>query len=126
MNAMVRKSIAAYAVTNSNLPPLIAVVRLYERALLHIRLAREAILARRFDEHWRQSERAIAIFSGLDSILDMAKGGEIAQELRRFYRIIIIRLGSVAARRDAVRAIDVVLAQVTVMTHTWRDIADQR
>lgn len=126
MSAMLRKSIAAYAVMNSNVPPLIAVVRLYEKAVIHAHHARSAVVMKKFDEHSHHTERCIAILAGLDSILDMKKGGDVAQELRRFYRTIIGRLGNAAARRDPLRAMDAAIVPLTIMARTWRDIADQR
>lgn len=123
MSPMMRKSLAAYAVASSQLPPLIAVVRLYEKALVLVRQARVAAAERRYDQHWRNVERATAILAGLDSLLDMQKGGETAQVLRRFYRNMINRLGTASSRKDPVRAMDVAIVQMTAMTKTWQAIA---
>lgn len=125
MNPMMRKSLAAYAVAGSRLPPLIAVVRLYERATAYARRARDAAAARRYDEHVDLIQRATAILAGLDSILDMRKGGEVAQALRTFYRSNIHRLGTASARKNPVAAMDAVVVQLTIMTDAWRSVAGQ-
>lgn len=126
MSPMLRKSLAAYAIAGSQLPPLMAVVRLYEKALTLAVQARDAAREHRYEDHWRGVERATAILAGLDSILDMKKGGEAARELRAFYRVNIKRLGSAATRKDPVRAMEVVIVQLTVMTDTWRRISAER
>lgn len=125
MSPMMRKSFAAYAVASSQLPPLIAVVRLYEKALVLAHQARDAAAACRYDEHLRHVERATAILAGLDSLLDMQKGGETAQVLRGFYRLMINRLGTASARKNPVRAMDAAIVQMAVMTRTWQAIARQ-
>ena len=123
MNPMMRKSLAAYAVAGSRLPPLIAVVRLYERATAYAKRARDAAAVRRYDEHVDLIQRATAILAGLDSILDMGKGGEVAQVLRTFYRTNIHRLGTASARKNPVVAMDAVIVQLTIMTDAWRSVA---
>ncbi|MBV5336394.1 flagellar protein FliS [bacterium] len=126
MSPMMRKTLAAYAAAGGQLPPLVAVVRLHEKALVHAHQARAAAAERRYDQHWRSVERATAILAGLDSLLDMAKGGEVAQVLRGFHRMTIHRLGAASARKDPVKAMDVVIVQMTIMARTWRAIAAEQ
>lgn len=126
MSPMMRRSLAAYAMAGSQLPPLIAVVRLYEKALVLSHQARSAAMEKHYDQHWEHIQRAIAILAGLDSLLDMKKGGEVAQVLREFYRFTIRCLGSASTRRDPVRAMDVAIIRIAAMTKAWQAIAAEQ
>ncbi|NYZ16171.1 flagellar protein FliS [Azospirillum sp. RWY-5-1] len=125
-NPYVNKALAAYAIADSAVPPLVAVVRLYEKALTHLHLAREAARERRFDMHFKHVERTILILSGLDSILDMDKGKDVAATLRGFYRSLIRQAGTMTAKRDPVAATDAVIRQLAIMAKTWQSIAAER
>ncbi|MGQ9365017.1 flagellar export chaperone FliS [Azospirillum sp. ST 5-10] len=125
-NHTLTKAMSAYAAANSMVPPLIAVARLYERAMTHLHMAREAARAGWFEDHFRGVERAITIMAALDSVLDMEKGGEVAQVLRRFYRILMVQAGLAAARKDPVAATDAVIRQLEPMAKAWQSIAAQR
>jgi Flagellin-specific chaperone FliS len=120
------KAISAYATTSSMVPPLVAVVRLYEKAMVHLHLARDAARDRKFDKHFNEINRAIAIFVGLSGVLNDKLGGEVAATLRSFYRSLIAQAGLAAARRDPVAATDAIIRQVSDMLTAWRSIAAER
>lgn len=123
-NPTVSKALSAYATANSTVPPLIAVARLYERATTNARRAREAVRARRFDEAFAELDRTITILTALDSVLDMGRGGAVAQDLRRFYRIMIQQVANVPARPDPAAAADAVARQLGVMAEAWKTVAE--
>ncbi|MCW2249084.1 flagellar protein FliS [Azospirillum fermentarium] len=122
-NPSVSKALSAYATANSTVPPLIAVTRLFERATANVQRAREAARSRRFDTAFAELDRTITILTALDSVLDMGRGGGVAQDLRRFYRVMIHQAASIPARPDPVAAADGVARQLGVMTEAWKTVA---
>lgn len=126
-NPAMSKAMSAYATANSAaLPPLTAVVRLYETALAQLHLARDAARDKRFDAHFHAIDRAVTILLGLDSILKMEQGGEVAKGLRQFYRSVVLRAGFAASQKNPVAATESVISQVTIMTRAWQAIAAER
>ncbi|CAO3408583.1 flagellar export chaperone FliS [Azospirillum largimobile] len=125
-NSAYSKALNAYAVANSTVPPLVAVVRLYERAMIHLHAARDAAAARRFDDHHAAIQRAVMVFAGLDSILIFDKYEDIAWTLRRFYRRLIAQAGAAASRKDPVAACESLIGQTSFMLKAWQAIAAER
>ncbi len=125
-NPFLNKAISAYATANSAVPPLVAVVRLYERAMTHLHVAREAAAKGRFEEHHSAVNRAIMILAGLDSILIFDKYEDVATTLRQFYRRLIVQAGAAASRRDPVAACDSLISQLSFMLKAWQAIAAER
>ncbi|WP_454019716.1 flagellar export chaperone FliS [Azospirillum sp. Marseille-Q6669] len=126
-NPTLTKALSAYASANSAaLPPVVAVVRLYETATAHLHQARDAARDGRFDAHFQAMDRAITILLGLDSILKLDKGGDVAATLRRFYRSLVRQAGLAAARRDPVAATEAIIRQLSFMTKAWQTIAAER
>ncbi|MCG5244041.1 flagellar export chaperone FliS [Azospirillum doebereinerae] len=125
-NPFLNKAISAYATANSAVPPLVAVVRLYERAMVHLHAARDAAAQGRFEAHHEAVNRAVMIFAGLDSILIFDKYEDVAQTLRRFYHRLIVQAGSAASRRDPVAACDSLIRQLSFMLKAWQAIAAER
>lgn len=125
-NPFLNKAISAYATANSAVPPLVAVVRLYERAMTHLHAARDAAAAGRFEAHHEAVNRAAMIFAGLDSILIFDKYEDVATTLRQFYRRLIVQAGAAASRRDPVAACDSLISQLSFMLKAWQAIAAER
>ncbi|MFD1624150.1 flagellar export chaperone FliS [Azospirillum griseum] len=125
-NPSLSKAVSAYAVANSAVPPLVAVVRLYERAMTHLHTARDAAAQRRFDQHHAAIQRAILIFSGLDSILVFDKNQDVARTLRAYYQRLIVQAGAAASRKNPVAACDSLIRQTSFMLKTWQTIAAER
>lgn len=120
------KALLAYAIVESALPPLVAVVRLYEKALSHLGRGRAALEARRFDAFCHEIDGAMTIMVGLDSVLDLKGGGDVALELHRFYASMIRLSGVIAARRNPIERIDRIIAMWSDMVDAWRAIAAER
>jgi len=120
----VTRALSAYATANSTVPPLIAVTRLLERATANVQRAREAARDRRFDDAFAELDRTITILSALDSVLDMNRGGDVAQDLRQFYRIMIHQAASIPARPDPAAAAGDVARQLGVMAEAWKTVAE--
>ncbi|MBP2230929.1 flagellar protein FliS [Azospirillum agricola] len=125
-NPFLNKAISAYTTANSAVPPLVAVVRLYERAMAHLYAARAAAAAGRFEAHHDAVNRAVMIFAGLDSILIFDKYEDVATTLRQFYRRLIVQAGAAASRRDPVAACDSLISQLSFMLKAWQSIAAER
>lgn len=125
-NSPYSKAVSAYAVANSAVPPLVAVVRLYERAMTHLHAARDAAAIRRFDLHHAAIQRTIMIFAGLDSILVFDKNHDVAETLRVFYERLIVQAGAAASRKDPVAACESLIRQTSFMLKAWQAIAAER
>jgi flagellar protein FliS len=126
-NPTLARALSAYATANTAaIPPLVAVLRLYEKAMAHLHQARDAAREGRFDAHFNAIDRAITILLGLDSILNLDKGGDVARTLRRFYRSLVGQAGLAAARRDPVAATEAVIRQLSSMLRAWQSIAAER
>ena len=125
-NSAYSKALNAYAVANSAVPPLMAVVRLYERAMTHLHTARDAAAEHRFEAHHDAIRNAIMVFAGLDSILVFDKNEDVALTLRRLYRRLIAQAGAAASRKDPVAACDSLIRQTSFMLKSWQAIAAER
>ncbi|RJF83251.1 flagellar protein FliS [Azospirillum cavernae] len=125
-NPFLNRAISAYATANAVVPPLVAVVRLYERAVTHLHAARDAAAAGRFEAHHNAVKRTVMILAGLDSILVFDKNSDVAMTLREFYRRLIAQAGGAASRRDPVAACDSLISQLSLMLRTWQAIAAER
>jgi flagellar protein FliS len=123
-NPLLNKALAAYAGSNNTLPPLLAVVRLYEKSLSHLHVARSNLVAKRFIDASKEIDKVVAITAGLEAVVQNVEGDDIGAQLRRFYRMIIIRTGRIIANRDPVAAVDTVIGLWTRMLEAWRDVAN--
>lgn len=120
------KATRAYATADSAVPPLLAVVRLYEKTLSHLGRARIELQSRRFEPFFHEIDKALTIMAGLDSILDMKRDTDVALELHRFYVNMMRLSGVIAARRDPLPMIDRIIAMWSKMLDAWRTVAAER
>jgi len=103
--------------------PLELVVMLYDGALKFLNVAREAIVRRDLVARRDAVSRALAIISELQSTLNMAEGGDIAQRLDALYafaneRILLaVQQNSVAPLDDAIRVLE-------TLRDSWLTIAN--
>jgi flagellar protein FliS len=97
------------------------VLLLTERLGLLAREARAAAEAGDIARRARATDRALAIVDGLDSTLDDARGGEVAQSLHALYALLRQRL--MVGRADALEEAE---AAATELARAWRRIAPDR
>lgn len=93
------------------------VMMLFDRLNQLLREARDAARQAEAVRRVRATERALAIIDGLDSTLDRARGGEVAEALARAYAMLRAQLmeGSPAALASAAFAAEEIAA-------AWRTI----
>ncbi|WP_448581038.1 flagellar export chaperone FliS [Thermaurantiacus sp.] len=93
------------------------VMMLFDRLTQLLREARDAALEAEAVRRVRATERALAIIDGLDSSLDHARGGEVAEALGRAYAMLRAQLleGSASALASAAFAAEEIAA-------AWRTI----
>ena len=102
--------------------PLELVVMLYDGAIKNADLARDAMLAGNIPVRREALSKLLAIIGELQSTLDMAQGGHIAEELDKLYSWATVRLMDAAVARDA-RPIDEVRKMLDTLRDAWRTIA---
>jgi len=103
--------------------PLELVVLLYDGALKFLHLAREAIERRDLVARRDASERALAIISELQSTLNMAEGGEIAQQLDELYGFANLKVLE-AAKDNSVTPLDDAIRVLHTLRESWVSIAN--
>ena len=89
-NSMAHRANQAYRSAAVAVPPLKAMVMLYDGAITLLQKAVEAQEARRFEEGHSYLMRATAILRGLSHNLDFAGGGAMAERLYQTYNALIL------------------------------------
>ena len=102
--------------------PLELVVMLYDGTLKFLHLTRDAIERRDLHARRDASSRALAIISELQSTLNMAEGGEIAQRLDELYGFVNLRILD-ATKHNAVTPIDDAIRVIENLRGAWVSIA---
>jgi len=119
----------AYRSAAVAVPPLKAIVLLYDGAITFLQKAVDAHEARRFEEGHDHLMRATAILRGLSHNLDFERGGSMAERLYQTYNALILAclrsygkprarerfrriVASLAELRDAWEFVDVTAARV--------------
>ena len=102
--------------------PLELVVMLYDGAVKFLHLTREATERRDLAARRDASSRALAIVSELQSTLNMAEGGEIAERLDALYGYVNMRILD-AARENSVAPLDDAIRVLETLRESWVSIA---
>lgn len=79
------------------------VVMLYEGAIRFLQQAIDALEKKDYIEKGRLINRATDIILELDAVLNMEAGGEIARNLRRLYRFMVVHLMQANFKKDPER-----------------------
>lgn len=103
--------------------PLELVVMLYDGALKFLTVARGAIERRDVAARREATSRALAIISELQSTLNMAEGGDIAQRLDALYRFANERILT-AAQDNSVTPLDDAIRVLETLRESWVSIAN--
>ncbi len=102
--------------------PLELVVMLYDGALKFLNVAREAIERRDLVARREATSRALAIVSELQSTLNMAEGGDIAQRLDELYSFVNQRILQ-AVQTNSVAPLDEAIGVLDTLRGSWVSIA---
>lgn len=104
--------------------PVRLVVLLYDQVIADIRRALAMLESGQIEERTRQINHAILVIGYLQASLDQQQGGEVTQNLERFYRQ--IRAGLVAAHiRQSATALQQQLTDLMEVRQAWDRIDEQ-
>lgn len=115
-------AISAYGTASGNVHPMDGVILLYEKGRAHLTRAAKAREERRFEDYAKEIERALTIMTGLDSMLDFKRGGDLATDLHEFY-IRMIRMCAFAGGRRRPGLLASIIRQWSAMLEAWREAA---
>ncbi|WP_147695424.1 flagellar export chaperone FliS [Vogesella mureinivorans] len=77
------------------------IVMLYEGAITALQKAQQEIAQNNYIEKGRLIGKGLEIINGLDTVLDLNKGGEVSANLRELYVYMKHRLGVANSKNDA-------------------------
>jgi flagellar secretion chaperone FliS len=113
----------AYRNASVAVPPLKALVMLYDGAIMFLQKAVQAAEARRFEESHDHMIRATAILRGLSHNLDFDRGGAVAERLYKTYHALIMACLRSFGRPDAAVCYHRIIASLTEMRDAWKHVA---
>lgn len=122
MNAM-NRGISAYRAAQRTVPPLVAVVMLYDTALLHIATAAEAAEGVDVETQFNEITKAVRILSGLKGNLNFDKGGKVARSLRDMYDSVSHALLRSVGRPDSKLRYEKLMRALRETRDAWASIA---
>ena len=102
--------------------PVTLVAMLYDKAVLSLKAAVQAIHKDEIEVRWKNSHRAQEIINHLFMTLDLEKGGEIASNLEALYAYMLQRLLDVDVKNDA-RAAEEVIELLEPLRTSWSELA---
>ncbi|WP_426441516.1 flagellar export chaperone FliS [Bradyrhizobium genosp. P] len=117
---------AAYRANNAYrsaavaVPPLQAVVMLYDGAITFLQKALEAHEAKRFEEGQAYLMRATAILRGLSHNLDFTRGAALADRLYKTYNALIMACLRSYGRPQAKESFRRIIASLTELRDAWK------
>jgi flagellar secretion chaperone FliS len=110
----------AYRGAAVTVPPLKAVVLLFDGAITALQKAVEAHEARRFEEGHGHLMRATAILRGLSHHLDCNRGGALADRLYQTYSSLIMAALRAYGRPRARQNIGRIVKGLTELREAWK------
>jgi len=102
--------------------PVTLVAMLYDKAVLSLKAAVQAIHKDEIEVRWKNSHRAQEIINHLFTTVDLEKGGEIASNLEALYAYMLQRLLDVDVKNDA-RAAEEVIELLEPLRASWSELA---
>lgn len=118
-----RKAVGVYQSALMTVPPLQAVVMLYDRVLAHLHGAAIAARSGDYPRQSQESMRAVDILRGLLSVLDTARGGEVAERLGDTYRSNMTAILSSLGSDDAPGCYERVSRGLRRLRNAWAENA---
>lgn len=108
----------------SDAHPVRAVAILYDRAIEALHRAIRGIEDNDFDARRNANEKATRIIGSLGGCIDHENGGEVAANLARLYRFMLLRLMQVDLKNDAQPAREVI-GLLEPLRQSWAQLADR-
>lgn len=127
MNQTYQKALKTYQrKSDESLSPLQIIVELYKGMLMHTRQAKACWQDGRLDVMTNHISKVFDIIEGLQSNLDLEKGGEDAAFLNHFYTVVFSALSQATAKPDPAREFDGILTYIQTVHDRWYAIAYAR
>jgi flagellar secretion chaperone FliS len=116
---------AAQAYRNASVavPPLKALVMLYDGAITFLQKSVQAAEAQRFEASHDYMIRATVILRGLSHNLDFDRGGAMAEQLHKTYHALIMACLRSFGRPDAAACYHRIIASLTELRDAWKFVA---
>ncbi len=102
--------------------PVTLVAMLYDKAVLSLKAAVQAIHKDEIETRWKNNHRAQEIINHLFMTLDLEKGGEVASNLEALYGYMLLRLPDVDVNND-VRVAEEVIELLEPLRASWNELA---
>jgi len=118
-----RQATQAYRTASIAVPPLKALVMLYDGAIMFLPKAVESAKAGQFEESHDYMIRATVILRGLSHNLDFDRGGAVAERLYKTYHALIMACLRSFGRPDASVCYDRIIASLTELRDAWKFVA---
>lgn len=103
-------------------PPLQAMVMLFDGAILFLRKSLQASEQRRFEESHNHLLRATAILRGLSHNLDFTRGA-LPEQLYQTYHSLIMACHRSYGRPDAAARFERIIASLGELRDAWKEVA---
>ena len=116
-------AMAAYHMAMRTVPPLQAVVMLYDGILLRLASAAEAQTQCDHETQYDSIASAIRIMEGLNRSLDMQAGGQVAMHYRDMYKALSIVLRRTVGQPNAAQVYRRLEAALRNTRNAWAEIA---
>ena len=113
----------AYRSASVAVPPLKALIMLFDGSIMFLQKTIEASEARRFEEAHDHMIRATAILRGLSHGLDFDRGGAVAERLHKTYHALILASLRSFGRPDARQCYGRIIASLTELRDAWNFVA---
>jgi flagellar secretion chaperone FliS len=113
----------AYRSASVAVPPLKALIMLFDGTIMFLQKAISAYEARRFEEAHDHMIRATAILRGLSHGLDFDRGGAVAERLHKTYHALILASLRSFGRPDAPQCYGRIIASLTELRDAWSFVA---
>lgn len=104
--------------------PARRVAMLLDKAISCLNDALRAIEAGDIEARWRANKRAMEIVECLWGTLDMEKGGEIAANLDKLYKFLLVHMPDIDIHNDPKPARDAI-SILDPLRRSWHAVADQ-
>ncbi|MDA8231372.1 MAG: flagellar export chaperone FliS [Magnetospirillum sp.] len=119
-------AISAYQSAQRTVPPLQAVVMLYDGVLARIAAAARAAREKDWEGQYNETVRAVTIINGLAHSLDLEAGGTVATNLYDMYETVGLALMRSVGKKDGADACDKIAAALRQTRDAWAEIAGQK
>lgn len=123
MNQSMNHAASAYRQVATMVAPSVAVVLLYDKAIVLLQRAIQAAQAGQAEDSYGSLSKATSILRGLSHILDFERGGAIAETLRVTYTRNIMALHGSFGKPDMAERYVKIIGGLSELRDAWAGLA---